>query len=324
MRIGIIGMGHVGPHVAFNLALQGLADEILAADMDTDKCSAEVHDLKDSTPNGPYCPAIIDCGDGFERLAGCDVVVNATGNIRLSDMDRDGELGFGVNAARLIVPRLGDAGFTGIWINISNPCDVVTREILRLSGLPSSRVMGTGTMLDSARLAVRLAEALDVDPHAVDACMLGEHGNTQFAAWSHVAVHGIGLDEWERSDGRAPLDRAALESSARNGGGVVYHAKRCTEYGVANAAGRLVRAIARNEHAVLPVSVALDGLYGQEPGSGLCVSTLAVVGRQGVERVIELDLPDGELNEMRRSCERVQANWENGTRIAEAEEPKLG
>ena len=160
--VGIVGMGHVGAHVANSLLLQGLADELYLCDIDSVKSASETPDLRDSLQFCPYNTKIIDCQDRYEELAGCDVIVNAAGKVSLAAGNRDGELFFTTDACRTFANRIVDAGFDGILVSISNPCDVVCTEFWHLTGYDPSRIIGSGTGLDSARLRSQISLACNL------------------------------------------------------------------------------------------------------------------------------------------------------------------
>lgn len=305
VSIGIIGMGHVGPHTANSLILQGVADEILVCDDDEAKLQAEVQDLNDSTVFAPHRVVVRNCHTDYEQLAQCDVIVNSSGQVTLSAVSRTGELYKSIDDARLFAGRIASAGFRGFYVNVTNPCDVVAREIHRLSGLPASHVIGTGTCLDSARLRTVIALKTHLAPESIQAYMLGEHGNSQIAAWSSVSIAGKLLSELSHEE-RFRLDGGEAESLARQGGYIAYHGKQCTEYAIANAATRIVRAIVHDEKVVLAASVQLNGAFGQD---GLFISVPAIIGKHGVEEVVEIALNDAELEGFNTSCDIVRANF---------------
>ena len=307
VRIGIVGTGHVGPHVAYSLMMQGIADEVHLCDVNDGKVTAEAQDLNDASVFAPHRVRVWNHHTDYEALAACDVIVNAAGHVTLSSKDRDGELYATARMARTYVGRIAAAGFAGFWVNVTNPNDVVTREIHRLSGLPASHVVGTGTCLDSARLRSALALATDVSPESIVAYMLGEHGFSEIPAWSAVSFAGKPLTELAASDpDRFGFDKAELGRQALRGGYWCYTGKHCTEYAIANSTARIVRAIVHDEHVVLPVCTRLDGEYGQR---GLFISVPAMVSAQGVGPVVELALTDEEQAGFAASCDKVRANY---------------
>ena len=307
VKVGIVGLGHVGAHVGNSLVLQGVADEIYLCDVNEKKVAAEAQDLNDSSVFAPHRVRIYNCHADYEKLADCDVIINAVGHVTLSAVSRDGELYATCHMVRTFVGRLAAAGFKGFYVNVTNPNDVVVREIHRLSGLPTSHVMGTGTCLDSARLKSAIALATNISPESINAYMLGEHGFTEIAAWSNVSFSGKPLAELAAvNPDRYGFDKAKLEEQALRGGYWCYAGKHCTEFAIANSAVRITRAIVHDEHVVLPVSTYLDGQYGQ---SGFFISVPALVDANGVEEVYELDLTEEEKKGFLASCKKVQDNY---------------
>ena len=305
-KIGVVGQGHVGAHVANSLLMQGIADELYLCDINEAKVTSEVQDLRDSLSFVPYNTKIVNCYDHYEELACCDVIVNAAGKVALAAGNRDGELFFTTDAARTFAKRIVDAGFDGIFVSISNPCDVVATEIWHLTGYDPRRIIGSGTALDSARLKNAIARRVNLDQRSICAYMLGEHGTSQFAAWSAVNFGGKPLVELaaEQPD-RFGFDLAQVEKDARFGGYVTYAGKGCTEYAIANAAVRLVRAVVSDEHLVTACSTLLTGEYGE---SGHYTSLPCVVGAAGVEEVVTLSLTEAEQAELHASCEHIKGN----------------
>lgn len=305
VSIGIIGIGHVGPHTANSLILQGIADELLLCDVDEGKLAAEVQDLNDSVVFAPHRVVVRNCHADYEQLAGCDVIINAAGHVKLAAVSRDGELFATIDSVRTFAGRLAAAGFEGFWVNVANPCDVVSAELHRLSGLPASHIIGTGTCLDSARLREVISLATKLAPESIQAYMIGEHGNTQIAAWSAISFAGVPMKNVISKPGFSDLKPEDVQAKARDGGYVAYRGKQCTEYAIANAATRITRAILHDEHAVMPGSVQLEGQYGQ---NDLFISVPCIIGANGVEDIVELDLNDKERAGFAASCDAVRAN----------------
>lgn len=185
-KIGIIGANHVGAHVANALLYQGLATELHISDTNEVLCKAQVNDLLDAMPFYPHPARVFELDDRYEELAGCDIIVNAAGHVAAAAGNRDGELFVTTDEAKKFAKRIADAGFDGVWVNIANPCDVVTTELQYLTGADPNKVIGSGTTLDSARLRHALSGATGYPASCINAWMLGEHGNGMFACWSHV------------------------------------------------------------------------------------------------------------------------------------------
>ena len=213
--LGVVGMGHVGAHVAYALAIQGIADELVLVDQSEQKLASEVQDLRDAVAYMPHRVTVR--GGDFSDLGVCDVIVNSVGKIDLlrGTHDRVTEMDFTIPAVRGYAEKIKASGFDGVLINITNPCDIVTRELALHVGLPKGRVFGTGTGLDTSRLLSALARQTGIDHKSITCYMMGEHGNQQFAPWSCVS---FGADRRIRRSG--PLCRRAVRHRReRRGGG---------------------------------------------------------------------------------------------------------
>ncbi|MDD5921704.1 MAG: L-lactate dehydrogenase [Eubacteriales bacterium] len=304
-KVGIVGVGHVGAHTAYSLAIQGIADEIVLVDTNKPRVGSEFQDLFDSIP---YMPNRVHLTNGtYEDLEDCDVIVNSAGDITLllGSEDRSRELRYTVPCVHTWADQLGKTSFDGIIVNISNPCDVVTREIALATGLPKGHVLGTGTGLDTARLVSQIAEATHVNAHSIQAYMIGEHGNSMFAGWSAVTMNGLPLDEFLDKYQDAKFDKAEIEQLGRHGGWVTFSYKHATEYAIATTAAKMVKAILHDERIIMPASTELTGEYGQ---NGVFVGVPVLLGKNGVEQVIELSLTDEELDKLNDSCNAIRAN----------------
>ncbi|MBQ9420602.1 MAG: L-lactate dehydrogenase [Lachnospiraceae bacterium] len=327
VKIGIIGIGNVGSHVLYTLALQGLADEFVLIDINEKKAAADRQDTFDSAMFLPHKVKITvahiaenDAGDGkqdqttasqdtdgFALLRDCDIIINSVGQIDLLRVghDRFTELKFNIPAVRSYAGRIAASGFNGIIVNISNPCDVITHELIRLIPLPKGRIFGTGTGLDTARLRAALADKLNVSVDSIVAYMFGEHGSHQITPWSIASFDGIPLDVMEKLDPRFSFDREKAEHAAAEGGWVTYYGKFHTEFAISLTASRIVKAIIYDEKAVLPASCLLEGQYGEHD---VCAGVPAVIGAGGVELIPELPITDEEKTRFHECCEVIRAN----------------
>ena len=307
-KIGIIGLGHVGAHCAYSLAIQGIADELVLVDQNHDKLVSECQDLTDT---GMFFPhrVKVTAGD-FSDLGDCDILVNSAGKIDIlrGNHDRLTEMDFTIAAVNSFMPKVMASGFHGIIINISNPCDIVTRQIAKLSGLPRGHVFGTGTGLDTSRLISVLARETGMDHKSITGYMIGEHGAAQTVAWSAVTFGGRPLNDWAKTEERFCFDRDKIKKEAINAGWVTFSGKFCTEYGISSTLARLARAVLHDEKVILPVSAELHGEYGE---NDLFVGVPAVIGAGGAERVVELNLPEEELREFKVCCQSVRTNMEH-------------
>ncbi len=305
-KVGIIGLGHVGAHVANSLLLQGIAEELYFVGTNDEKVTAEAQDLHDSISFVPYNTNIINCSNRYEDLADCDIIVNCAGNVALAASSRDGELFNTTESARTFANQIVGAGFHGILVNVANPCDVVCTAIHHLTDYDPKKIIGTGCSLDSARLRSEISKVTGVSPKSVHAHVIGEHGATQVAAWTSTVIAGQRISDLAAKDPeRYGFDQAEVEDRARKGGYVTYAGKGCTEYAVANCTARICAAILHNEHAVISASTMLTGQYGEE---GIFTSLPCIVGTEGVEQVFEPELSDDELTRFHASCQHIRDN----------------
>lgn len=306
--VGIAGVGHVGAHTAYALAVQGIADEIILVDAVQQKVESELQDLDDAVA---YMPRRVRIRSGnISDLGQCDVIINSIGKIGLlqGTHDRNTEINYTAPAAYNYTESLKSSGFDGVLINVTNPCDVLTYEVASLLGLPRGRVFGTGSALDTSRLISALSRQTGIDHSSIICYMLGEHGNRQFAPWSCVSFRGVPLDTMAKTDERFRFDREAMQKESIGGAWVTFAGKACTEYGIATTAARMARAVLQDEKTVMPASAPLCGEYGE---SGLFAGVPCIIGKDGVEQVIELPLTKEELAEFHACCDGIRANMAN-------------
>lgn len=306
-KAAVIGLGHVGAHVAYSLAVQGIVDELVLVDQKAQKVESERQDLADSVAYLPH-RVKISVGD-FADLGDCDVIVNSVGKIELLEThDRLSEMDFTIAAVRGYAKKIKDSGFSGVLINITNPCDIVTRELAMALDMPKGRVFGTGTGLDTSRLLSALSRQTGVDHKSITCYMMGEHGALQFAPWSCVSFRGMPLDTWAKTNEAFRFDRDALQKESIGGGWVTYMGKQCTEYGIATTAARMVHIVLHDEKAIMPASMELCGEYGE---SGLFAGVPCLIGKNGVEQVIELPLTEEEKAKFHDCCNGIRKNMEH-------------
>lgn len=306
-KVAIFGAGHVGSHVAYALAIQHLADEIVLIDPPApEKARAQALDIADAIAAFPARTSV-HSGETTEA-ADADIVVIAAGPLpRFEDgeLDRMDTLEATTTALEPLLSELTTIGVQGIIVSISNPADVIAGYLAHRLQLPPRRVLSTGTGLDSARLRRALATSLNVDQHSIDAYMLGEHGESQFAAWSQVRIGGVPLDNYVNAPNQE--QRWQLETAARTGGWTVLGGKGSTEFGIGSVAARLIRAILRDERSILAVSAYLDGEYGED---AVFASVPALIGRTGVLEVLELPLTSAERVAFSKSAQILRTNLE--------------
>ena len=300
-KVGVIGMGNVGSTVAHYIVAMGFADDLVLIDKNEAKVKADALDFEDAMANLPFHTNITV--NDYSALKDADVIVSSLGNIKLQDnpnADRFAELPFTRQAVKEVSQKIKESGFKGKIVAITNPVDVITSLYQKITGLPKNHVLGTGTLLDSARMKRAVAERLNLDPRSVDGYNLGEHGNSQFTAWSTVRVLGRPLTELADKRG---LDLEELDKEAKMGGWTVFQGKKYTNYGVATAAVKLVNAILSDSLTELPVSN-----FREE--YGVYLSYPAVVGRDGVVEQAQLDLTEEELQKLQTSADFIKEKYQ--------------
>jgi L-lactate dehydrogenase len=281
-RIAIVGAGHVGATAAYALMLRALFRDIVLIDENSALAKAEAADIADA--NALARPARIWAGDYGDAASAAIAVITAGGVTHGAET----RLSVAADSAAIVsdcVDGLMKAGFHGILVISANPVDLMTLVAARRSGLPAARVIGTGTLLDTSRLKQTLSQALSVAPASIEGLVLGEHGDSEVAAFSTVRVGGQTLDQF--CTGRDSIDRPSIAHQVRDAGYDIVKGKGYTSYGVATAIVRICEAIVRDEHAVLPVSTLLNGQYGW---SDLCLSLPCILGAGGVERILTPEL----------------------------------
>lgn len=299
-KIGIIGDGHVGSTVAHYIVTNGFANDLVLIDKNEAKVNADAIDFREAMPNLPFHTNITV--NDYAALKDADVIISALGNIRLNDgakEDRFSELAYNSEQVKSVAAKIRDSGFNGIIIAITNPVDVITSLYQQITGLPKKHVIGTGTLLDSARMKRAVAEKLNLDSRSVTGYNLGEHGNSQFTAWSTVRALDKPLTELAKE---RHLDLDALDNEARHGGYTIFKGKGYTSYGVATAAVRLANVVLSDAHTVLPVSN-----YRKDYDSYL--SYPVVVGRDGVLDDVSLNLTDEEKEKLQNSADFIKTNF---------------
>ncbi len=295
-RIAIIGAGHVGATAAYAFMLRALFREIILIDSDMALAEAEAADISDA--GGSARPAIVRAGD-YADAASARIAVITAGAATHGSESRLSVAGRSAAIVRLCVQQLMAAGFDGIILVAANPVDLMASVARDASGLPHGRVIGTGTLLDSNRLRAILARKLQIAPTSVDAMILGEHGDTSFAALSIASAGGLSLTRL--ADG-APIEAASLNQEVRQAAYKIIAGKGYTSFGIATAIVRICEAIVRNEHAILPVSTFLTGQFGIER---LYLSLPCVLGARGIEHVLEPELDALETAAFRQSADAV-------------------
>lgn len=300
----IIGCGKVGMAAAFTLIQSPFIRELVLVDRGDEKVEGEVMDLEHAVAVPMRSPVSIT-HRSYADAARCSIVV-VTAGVATSD-DKKSRLDLvGENAViiRKIVGQLKDNGFAGILIVASNPVDILAQVAFEASGLASNQVIGTGTLIDTARLRGLMAEACGVEPRAVDAFIIGEHGDSEIAVWSGAKIGGVQFERF--ADANELPGRDEMLERIRQAAPEVVKRKGHTAYAIGLAIQRICEAVLRNEQAVLAVSTLLQGEYGL---SEVYLGTPCVIGKNGVERVIALDLDADEQAGLDASAETLKATY---------------
>ncbi len=299
-KIVIVGAGHVGSHCAFALAMQGVCDEIIMVDIDEAKANSQAVDITDAVA---YLPHHVEARQGtLEDAKDADIVVISAGPLPSSNQTRLDTLEDTIKIVNSIIEPIVQSGFEGIIVSISNPCDVIANYIWKKTGFPKNRVVGTGTALDSSRLRRILASEIGIDQKSIQGYSMGEHGDSQMVPWSHVYVGGKPLLDLmkEKPESYGKLDLADLVKRTAYAGWVVLNGKGSTEFGIGTALTEVVKAIFHDEKKILPCSVLLEGEYGQKD---MFASVPAILGKTGVEGIVEINLTEDEQNKFNHTCE---------------------
>lgn len=299
-KIGIIGMGNVGAAIAHGLIAQGSFDDYVLIDTKIEKVEADGLDFRDAAANlNQHANIIVN---QYQALTDADIIISTLGNIALQDnpnADRFAELAFTSKEVIKVAKKIKEINFKGILIAVSNPVDVVTNLYQYYSNLPKERVIGTGTLLDTSRMKRAVGEYFDLDPRSVYGYNLGEHGNSQFIAWSQVRVKGQPIHNLVSKE---VLEK--IEVKTIKGGHTVFYGKKYTSYGIASAAIRLILAIVSNSHEELPVSHYYAPL-------DIYLSYPAIIGRTGVIETISLNLSEEEENKLVDSAQFIKKKYQS-------------
>jgi L-lactate dehydrogenase len=302
-RIAIVGAGSVGATLAYACLIRGVGRTIALYDLDAAKARAEVLDLNHGLQFVPMATMV--GSDDLEVCRGADLVVVTAGAKQRPGQTRLEPAHANVEMCRELVPRLLEVAPDAILLLVTNPVDVVTHAALRYSGLPPNRVFGSGTVLDSSRLRLLIAQHCGVAVQNVHAYVAGEHGDSELPLWSSASIGSVPLLRWN-VPGRPALDAAARAEIVRRVVGAaeeIIRGKGATNYAVGLAATRIIEAVLYDERQVLPVSSLLDGFAGI---SDVCLSVPSVIDRAGVDTVLPVPLSDEEAAGLRRSAAAVR------------------
>lgn len=298
-KIAVIGCGFVGSATAFALMQSGLCSEIVLLDVDKDKAEGEAMDITHGTPFAGRMK--IYAGDYDDIMDAAIIVITAGAN------QKDGETRLDLvkknqKIFESIIPEISDRKYEGILLIVANPVDILTYTALELSGFEEHRVIGSGTVLDSARFRYLLGEHLDVDSRSVQAFIIGEHGDSEIAAWSSVNVSGIPVNDfcemrghYDHKDAMQSIANDVKESAYK-----IIQKKQATYYGIAMSVKRICEVILKDEKAILPISTMMHGAHGIKD---VVLSMPAIVGKHGIETQVPIELNEEEEKQLQKSAQ---------------------
>ncbi len=297
-KAAIVGCGFVGSASAFCLMQSGLFSELVLLDANRDKAEGEALDVAHGIPFAR--PMKIYAGD-YDDIADAAIIIVTAGANQKPGETRLDLVQKNVGIFRSIIPEIAKRNFAGILLIVSNPVDILTYTAMKLSGLPEHRVIGSGTVLDTARFKYQLGEHLQVDPRSIHAFIIGEHGDSEIAAWSSANVSGIPIHDICEMRGFYNHEDAMKEiaETVKNSAYEIIAKKKATYYGIAMSVRRICEALVRNEKSILPVSTMLHGQYGIED---VVLSMPAIVGSDGVETTVPIDLSPEEQEKLKESA----------------------
>ena len=301
-KAAVIGCGFVGSATAFTLMQSRLFSELVLLDVNMEKADGEAKDIAHGIPFAGQMKIYAGTYDDAADAAIIIITAGANqkpGETRLDLVQKNTAI------YQSIIPEIVKRDFGGILLIVSNPVDILTYVALKLSGLPEKRVHGSGTVLDTARLKYALGEHLGVDSRSVHSFIIGEHGDSEIAAWSSTNVSGIPLNDFCEMRGHFNHDAAmdAIAEKVKNSAYEIISKKQATYYGIAMSVKRICECIVRNERSILPVSAMMHGEYGIED---ITLSMPAIVGIGGVETHVPIALSEEEAEKLVESAKKLK------------------
>ncbi len=299
-KITIIGAGQVGSTIAFALTVKQLASEIVLIDIAKERAMGEAMDIRQGTPF--IGPVSIHEGD-YSDAKDSDIVVLSSGVARKPGQSRLELAQTNVDITKTIIPQITKAAPNALYVIVANPVDILTYQFVKTSGIPSSRIFGTGTMLDTARFRARIAENYQVGQENVHGYVFGEHGDSSFIPWSLANIGSIPVEKYAESYEASKLsefNKDDVEDYVRKSGGIIIAAKKFTNYAIGVTTATLCEALSFKTGTLLTLSTLLTGEYGI---SDVCLSIPSVVSSEGLKSKLVAPLTDGELASLKHSAD---------------------
>ena len=305
MKIGkvvLVGTGFVGMSMAYAMLNRGGVNELILIDIDKDKTIGEEMDLSHGLPFAPQ-KMVIKAGD-YDECKDAEVVVITAGIAQKPGQTRLELTETNTKIMKSITKSIMASGFNGVIVVASNPVDIMTYVVAKVSGLPKNKVIGSGTVLDTARLRYIMAEYLNVSSKNIHAYVMGEHGDSSFVPWNHAYVGCKKISDVMKDNNHPMDDLEKIHKDVVNAAYEIINKKKATYYGIGVALSRLVKAILEDEHGILTVSAYLkDGEYGQDD---IYIGVPAIICSEGIREVVNLDLTDEEQAKLDESCKIIK------------------
>lgn len=301
-KVVLVGTGFVGMSMAYSMLNRGGIEELVLIDIDKEKTIGEEMDLSHGLPYAPQ-KMTIKAGD-YNECKDAQVVVITAGIAQKPGQTRLELAEVNTKIMKQITESIMSSGFNGIIVVASNPVDLMTYVVSKVSGLPKNRVIGSGTVLDTARLRYLMADYLKVSSKNIHAYIMGEHGDSSFVPWEHAYVGCKKVKDVMKDNGYPMEDLRKIHKGVVDAAYEIIEKKKATYYGIGMALNRLVRAILNNENAILTVSTYLeDGKYGQD---NIYIGVPAIINSEGVRELLELDLNEEEQAKLDNSCKLMK------------------
>lgn len=297
-KVAIVGVGMVGMSFAYSMLNQDICDELCLIDINKERARGEAADLSHGLPFAPSSMKIY-AGE-YENCADMDLVVICAGAPQLEGETRRDLLQKNYKVFKTIVKPVVESGFKGVFLVASNPVDVMTKVVLDLSGFPPEKVLGTGTTLDTARLRYMMSDYFKLNPRNVHAYVIGEHGDSEFVAWSNAQISVLPVSQLENYNENMMSVLMKIAVSVRDSAYEIIKAKKATYYGIGMVLSRLTRAILNDENSVFTVSAYLNGQYDEK---NIYIGVPAVINRNGVREILELSLNSEEKRKFKHSSD---------------------
>lgn len=300
-KVAIVGVGMVGMSFAYAMLNQNICDELCLIDINKERAEGEAMDLSHGLPFAPSSMKIYS-GD-YSDCTDMDMIVICAGVPQLEGETRRDLLQKNYKVFKTIVKPIVENGFNGVFLVASNPVDVMTKVVLDLSGFPPERVIGSGTSLDTARLRYMIGDYFKVNPRNIHAYVMGEHGDSEFVAWSSAMISVLPIKELDSHTDQIMNELDEIAVNVRDSAYKIIKAKKATYYGIGMVLARLTRAILNDENSIFTISAYLNGEYSE---SGFYIGVPALINRNGVRKILEIPLDESEKKRFKDSAKVIK------------------